>query len=471
VELSEYAKYDAVGLRGLIASGEVGAAEVEAAARAALALADKQVNGLALPVFEPALAHAADGPLAGVPFLIKDCGPVAEGVEFFAGSRSLRGVHARHDSDLMTRFRAAGLVTLGLATAPELGLSFSTEPLRSGPTRNPWCLDRGVGGSSGGAAALVAAGAVPLAHGNDGAGSVRIPASACGLVGLKPSRGRTPCGPDAGEVAFGMVYEFGLARTVRDAAHLLDAVAGPGVGDKYTAPPPVRRYAEEVGADPGTLRVAVTTRAWSGVAVDPEVAAAAVRAGEVLAGMGHAVVEASPDVDWDAVMRTATVEAFGCAAPFLMAPRQPDPARMEAVSRQVLADARALSALDLMAGLDAQNRVSRAVGRFFTGHDLLVTPTLGRLPAPHGTLRYDDPAHTLRGWLDELFGYGPFTAVFNISGQPAMSLPLAQSRDGLPIGVQFVAPYGREDLLFRVAARLEQAMPWKDRVPGVHVGR
>jgi len=257
---------------------------------------------------------------------------------------------------------------------------------------------------------------------------------------------------------------------VRDAAHLLDAVAGPGVGDKYTAPPPGRRYAEELGADPGRLRVAVTTQAWSGAAVDPEVAAAAVGAGRALEGMGHVVTEAGPAVDWDTVIKAGTVEAIAIAAPLLMAPRRPDPARMEAVSRRLLAEAAELSAIGLIAGLDTHNRVSRSVGAFFTGYDLLVTPTIGQLPAPHGTLRYDDPDHTMASWLRTLFDYGPFTAVFNISGQPAISLPLGQSASGLPIGVQVVAAYGREDLLFRVAAQLEQAMPWQDRTPGIFVG-
>jgi len=268
-----------------------------------------------------------------------------------------------------------------------------------------------------------------------------------------------------GEPMFGMAEQFALTRTVRDAAHLLDAVQGPGVGDKYTAPPPTRRYADEVGAEPPRLRVAVTTQAWSGAAVDSEVAAAAVRVGRVLQEMGHQVTEASPAVDWDATIHSARTEIAAVAAPFLMAPRPPHPAKLEAVSRQVLDEVQHLSALDLLAGLDAQNRVTRSVAAFFTSHDLLITPTLGQLPAPHGTLHYDDPHHTVTSWLETLFSYGPFTMVFNASGHPAISLPLAESSSGLPIGVQLVGPYGREDLLLRVAARLEQALPWKDRTP------
>ncbi len=470
MELYEYARYDAVGLRDLIRAREVTAAEVEEAARRALAEVDRELNALALPLFEPALDHAHDGPFAGVPYLIKDSGPMAEGVPFSLGCRGIPNIPAHHDSDLMTRVRASGLVTLGLTTVPEMVISFATESLKYGPTRNPWDLGRGVGGSSGGAAALVAAGAVPLAHGNDGAGSIRVPASCCGLVGLKPSRGRTPCGPDTGEMAFGMSQEFGLTRTVRDAAHHLDALHGPGVGDKYTAPPPGRPYADELGAGTGVLRVAVTTKAWSGAAVDPSVAEAAVRTGRVLEEMGHSVAEDGPAIDWDSVTHATRVELAGVFGPLLLAPRQPDPATMEAVSRRVIDHVKSLSALDLLAGFGAQNQVTRSVGAFFTGYDLLVTPTLGRLPAPHGTLRYDDPGHTVESWLTSLFDYGPFTAVFNVSGHPAISLPLGHGEGGLPIGVQLVAPYGREDLLFRVAARLEEALPWKDRVPGIFAG-
>jgi amidase len=470
VRVPEYAQHDAVGLRDLIRKGAVAAEEVQLVARQALEAANADLNALAMPLFSIALQHAADGPLSGVPFLIKDV-PMARGVPFCIGSRSLEGLVAEHDSDLMLRFRAAGLVTLGVTTVPEMAISFSTESVKHGPTRNPWDLDRGVGGSSGGAGALVAAGAVPIAHGNDGAGSLRIPASCCGLVGLKPSRGRTPCGPDTGEAGFGTSYEFGLTRTVRDAAHLLDATHGPAVGDKYTAPPPGGRYADELHRTPEPLRVACTTRAWSGVSVNSEVAEAVNRTARTLEAMGHEVCDASPSIDWEAVMHSSVAGMIAIAAPYLMAPRPPQATKLEAVSRQILDEAKELSALDLVSALGAQNRVTRSVGGFFTAYDLLVTPTLGQLPALHGMLQYDNPAHTTKSWLESLFAYGPFTVVFNISGQPAISLPLAQSQSGLPIGVQIVAPYGREDLLFQIAAQLEQAMPWKDRTPAWFGGR
>ncbi|WP_246239552.1 amidase family protein, partial [Acrocarpospora corrugata] len=217
-------------------------------------------------------------------------------------------------------------------------------------------------------------------------------------------------------------------------------------------------------------RIAVTTEPWSGVGVDGEVAAATIQAAGTLERLGHTVTTSRPELDWEDVLASTVMEGVAIGSLMLRAPRQPDPAALEAVSRELLRVAGEYTALDMMAGFDAQNRVTRSVAGFFTGHDLLVTPTLGQLPAPHGTLRYDDPGHTLRSWLDSLFEYGPFTMVFNVSGHPAISLPLGHSQSGLPIGVQLIAGYGREDLLFQVAAQLEQATPWKQRTPGFFVG-
>ncbi|HYI33635.1 MAG TPA: amidase family protein [Glaciibacter sp.] len=467
MEVHEYAARDAVGLRALIASGEVTAAEVEGVAREAIEFVNSDLNALAQPLFDWALDHDADGPVGGVPFLIKDSGPFARGVSFALGSRAIRGAVATVDHDLMTRFRAAGLATLGQTTAPEFGLSFATESIRHGVTRNPWDLERGVGGSSGGSAALVAASAVPIAHGNDGGGSVRVPASCCGVVGVKPSRGRTPSGPLVGEAGFGHITEFALTRTVRDAATLLDAVSAPVIGEKFSAPAPVRPYVRELTASPLPLRIAVTTDAWSGVAVDPQVTAVTVSAGQMLEWIGHRVTEASPVLDAEAIVEAAMLPAYSTGGAILRVPRRPEAAQLEAVSRAVLAETEASTALDVLIALDFQHLVTRSVGGFFTEYDLLVTPTLGQLPAPHGTLDYNNPAYSVRSWLARIFEYGPFTAPFNISGNPAVSLPLGQSREGLPIGVQLVAAHGREDLLIAVAAQLEQAMPWADRQPSI----
>jgi len=470
MEIHEYARYDALGLSELIATGKVTAAEVEEAARRALEAANARLNALTMPVFSPALRHAEQGPFAGVPFLIKDSCPMAEGVPFSIGTRAIPPhITAEHDTEMMRRFRAAGLVTLGQTTAPEMAISFATESARYGITRNPWDLDRGVGGSSGGSAALVAAGAVPVAHGSDGAGSIRIPASACGLVGLKPTRGRTPAGPGADEHGFGMSYDFALTRTVRDTAHLLDAVAGPGTGDKYEVQRPARPYASELGAEPERLRVALSIRSWSGGTVDPEVAEATSAAARLLEEMGHDVGEAGPEVTPEEIVEGSRHQLAAVAAPFLMAPVDVPRQMFAAVAWKVVEEARRLSAMELLAGFARQNALTRKVGAFFTRYDLLVTPTLAWLPAPHGTFDFDDPEQTTTGWLETIFQYGPFTMLFNVSGQPAISLPLGQSRAGLPIGVQLVAPYGREDLLLRLAARFEEAMPWRDRTPPHHV--
>jgi amidase len=473
MELHEYASHDATGLRELIVTGQVTPQEVEDVARRALTAAHADLHALTGPLHEPAGTHDPDGPFGGVPFLIKDSGPFARGAVFRLGSRAIRGAVADTDHELMARFRAAGLVTLGQTTAPEFGLSFATEPVLHGPTRNPWAPGRGVGGSSGGAAALVAAGAVPMAHANDGAGSIRVPAAACGLVGLKPSRGRTPSGPATGEVAFGQTYEFALTRTVRDTAGLLDAVSAPNHGEKHQAPPPVRPFARETTVHPGRLRVALSVRPWSGVPVDPEVVAATETVGALLEWLGHPVETARPEFDAEDVVESLMLSGIAAGLAVLRGGRgrRPDPSLLEAVSRAFIREAEATTAMDVLTMLDAQHRVARPIGLFFAHrYDVLVTPTLGQLPAPHGTLDYDNPAHDARGWLRTIFAYGPFTAPFNASGTPAISLPLGQSRAGLPIGVQLAAGYGREDLLLRLAAQLEEAAPWRDRQPSLFVG-
>lgn len=452
----------------------MGPDEVEAVAGECLAKADADLNALTRPLFEPGLAHDPAGPLAGVPFVVKDSGPVARGVPFSLGSRALHGAAGAADQDVMARFRAAGLVALGQSTAPEMGLSFATESLAYGITRNPWDPGRGVGGSSGGSAALVAAGAVPFAHGNDGGGSIRVPASACGVVGLKPSRGRVPCGPLVGEAAFGLVCEFGLTRTVRDAALLLDLVGAPPVGEKHVAPPPPRgTHLDALNGDPGRLRIAVSTRPWAPTEVDAQVAEAALDVGRVLEWIGHEVAEGAPEVDGEDVVEASVLAAVSTVAALSAGPRPVDPALMEAVPARIVTEVRGYGALDLMACVQAQHRVTQPVGRFFQGHDLLVTPALAGLPAPHGTL---DPGAehwgsrlSVRSWLRRIYAHGPFTAPFNVAGNPAVSLPLAQSREGLPIGVQLVAAYGREDLLLAVAAQLEEAAPWRDRRPPLAV--
>ena len=286
---------------------------------------------------------------------------------------------------------------------------------------------------------------MPIAHGNDGAGSIRVPASCCGLVGLKPTRGRIPSSWN-GPSPFGLTVEGVLTRSLRDTARFFD----------------VMQTSASSAAEPERLRVAWTARAWSGVRVNAEVAAVAERTARVLDQLGHDVAEASPAVDWPAVLDVMHAGLVAAARPWLT-PRRPPEDRLEAVTRQILREAEQASAMDLVAAFEAQHRLTQDVGGFFADYDLLITPTLGQLPAPHGTLRYDDPVQEVTEWHHQLFDYGPFTAVFNITGQPAISLPLAHSHGGLPIGVQLVARHGAEDTLLRTAARLEAALPWQHR--------
>ena len=439
MEVGEYSAVDAVGLIELLATGEVSVAEVESAARRAIGQVNPDLNAITGPVFENALHSDPEGRLAGVPFAIKDSGPFARGVPFTLGSRGIRGAVAQADTALMARFREAGLVTIAQTTQPELGLSFSTESVAYGQTRNPWALDRSAGGSSGGAAALVAAGALPLAHASDAAGSIRVPASHCGLVGLKPTSAT-------------LTAELGLSRTVRDTAALFSAVTGVAIDERR---------------DPGSLRVGVTTVAWSGVDVDARVAAVATSMGKELEWIGHRVAAASPKLSASDVVTAQMAAAWQAGRAMLAAPVQPDRSLLEGVSRTLLDEALLLSEMDVAEASAARARVNRAVDSYFESHDLLVTPTFGQLPLRHGVLDYNNPDYSVREWIERFLEFGPFTAPFNVSGHPAISLPLGESAEGLPIGVQLVAAHGGEQLLVRVAAQLEQSSPWKNREPSV----
>ncbi len=460
MNLSDYIEYDAIGLAQLISSGQVSAHEVQQVARQATLAVNPALNALVGELFDKPLPYAASGPFAGVPFAMKDLVLHAQGVPTRLGSRLTgQGVAFPYDTDLMTRFRQAGLATLGRTSCPEFGFNASTEPLSNGPTVNPWDTSRSSGGSSGGSAALVAARALPVAHANDGAGSIRIPAAWCGLVGLKPTRGRTPVSPDYDELVSGLAIEFAVTRTVRDAAALLDAVNGPGIGDKYEIASPARPYTEEVGTPPGQLRIALTSRAWSGVAVEQEHVQAVESVGRELLSLGHRVEEASPPLDWEAFVASQlplwTTSLAGSAVGLAA----------------VLGIELGPEVLDLFAAQRTGNFINRAVGAFFRDYDVLVTPTVATLPPPLGYLNQNDPTLDPRGWLDKGFAVVPFTPLFNATGQPALSLPLAQSSTGLPIGIQCVARYGDEATLFRLAAQLEQALPWASRRPPVVAAR
>jgi amidase len=419
-----------------------------------------------------------EGPFRGVPILVKDLDGSLADEPLHLGNRMLRdlGNVADHDSYLFAKLRAAGCVIVGKTNTPELGLLPTTESEAYGPARNPWDVTRSPGGSSGGSAAAVAAGMVPFAHAGDGGGSIRIPASACGLFGLKPTRGRVSLGPDDGEAWAGLVARHVVTRSVRDSAAVLDAIAGRVLGDPYAAAPPNRPFLDEVGADPGSLRIGhMQTQSPAGlVDVDLECVTALRDATVVLRKVcGHTVEYAYPDAldDIELLVHFTTVlaasTAFDLRRLAATAGRALGPDDVEPFTWAQAELGRAVTAEAYIEAVEALRAWSRRVVRWWEpdggGFDLLLTPTMARPPAPLGEIRGDDPD----GALVMATPYAAFTVPFNVTGQPAMSVPLWW-KDGLPIGVQLVAAPGREDLLFRVAAQLENARPWIDRRPTVH---
>lgn len=468
MKTSEYISYDATGLAQLVREKEVTAGEL---ADCALAMVEEQnpaINAV-LETFDDVedivAAAPADAPFSGVPFLIKDLVIQAQGRSSEMGSRLAAGFVAPEDSDLMRRFNRAGLVTLGRTATPEMGYNIATETVQAGICRNPWDTSRSPGGSSGGAAAAVAAGIVPIAHANDGGGSIRIPAACCGLVGLKPTRGRVPIGPGAAEGLSGFGIEFAVTRSVRDAARLLDAVLGPGIGDPYIIPAPFSPYASVMQQAPEGLMIAVDREGCNGVPVDAEILAALDVVAQACEAMGYSVEEASPPLDADTFAQANTDLWSASIAHWVVdicaaTGRSADSSTLEQATLAVHEHGLSLSAVDLLHAEDVFNTVNRDFGRFFTGYDLLLTPTVAQLPWPVGEHASDGGSFTARSWTDFVFAPAPFTAAFNCTGQPAISLPLGRSSSGLPIGIQIVAGYGREDLLLSLAAVFEETMPW-----------
>jgi amidase len=466
---------DATAQAELVASGEVTALELAEAAIERIEALDGPINAVVLRWFEHARETASgdlpDGPFRGVPFLLKDLWASYAGQVLTNGSAALKAVMpiSSGDTTLVSRFRRSGLVTLGRTNSPELGSLPVTEPVAYGPTRNPWCLDRTPGGSSGGAAAAVAAGMVPIAHASDGGGSIRIPASCCGLVGLKTSQGRITVGPTRTESGLGV--ELCVSRTVRDTARLLDAVHGPGVGDTVIAPPPERPYTDEVGVDPGRLRIGFLDTHPRGGAIHADCVTAVQGAAELLTSLGHDVEPGFPaalaDASftqrfmsmWGAGMALG-IEAYGQA---IGRPLTEDD--VEPVNWSQAQFAARVSSTDYARSLAAVGEFRRAVQHWWTdGFDLLLTPTLAEPPVRIGE---HDPApdDPMRG-MKRAAQFVPFTPPFNATGQPAINVPLHWNAEGLPIGVQLVAAYGREDVLIRVASQLEAAAPWASRTPG-----
>jgi len=491
--LPEFGKYDGLGLAELVRAGQVSPAELVDEAIARIEATNPRLNAVIRKMYEQARetarTGAPDGPFGGVPFVIKDLLCTVAGVPTSCGTRILKDVPAPHDSEMVRRYRAAGLIILGKTNTPEFGLVPYTEPVAFGPTNNPWDLTRTAGGSSGGSAAAVAAGMVPLAAGGDGGGSIRIPASCCGVFGLKPTRGRTPTGPDAGENWRGYVQEHVLTRSVRDSAAVLDAVAGPEVGAPYWAPPQRRPYLEEVTIEPGRLRIAFSSRPLLGHNVDAECEQGMQATARLLEGLGHDLVEAAPTLDREAfsiaflmMIAAETRDAIMQAAK--LAGRKTSLADFEIGTRALAMLGQAFSAGEYAGALNYLQASSRGIAHFFEEYDVLLTPTLARPPVPTGSLQptaaerrqVEIMSRLNAGWLmkalgiikplaDKTFEFMPYTPVFNVTGQPAMSVPLHWTAGGLPVGMHFVGRFGDEATLFRLAGQLERAQPWVERTP------
>ena len=471
-DFTEFESYDGLGLAELVRTKAVTADELLDAAIERAGRINPSVNAIVTKMYDHARSAIAtglpEGDFTGVPFLLKDLRAFVAGVPSSYGSRFFAGFVPDHNSEIVNRYLRAGLVIFGRTNTPELGSSVSTEPQLHGPTRNPWNLDLIAGGSSGGAAAAVASRLAPMAHGSDGGGSIRIPAACCGVFGLKPTRGRNPMGPDYGESWSGLSAEHVLTRSVRDSAAMLDATSGPDIGDPYWAPPQPESYLAAVGEPPGRLRIAVSTEAASNAAIDPDCVSATEAAARVCAELGHDVVEAVPEYDSAGVGEPYRV----IVASNVMASiqdrstalgREPGPDDLETVIAILARLGLTHTAADYARALQKLHRESRSVARFYQQYDMFLTPTLATPPPPLGS--FNTMTDDVDAYLSGLFAFIPFTALSNITGQPAMSVPLSWNDDGIPIGVHFSAGFGQEAALFRLAGQLEKAEPWGHRIP------
>ena len=469
--MDDYSTYDALGLADLVATRQASPAELLDAAIAATEATNPALNFIAQSLYDRARAAAAGsftGPFAGVPFLVKDLHMHIAGERSGEGSRLWDGYRPDYTSTLVERFEGAGFNIFGKTTTPELGLTVTTESKATGLTRNPWNLGRSAGGSSGGAAAAVAAGAVPVAHASDGGGSIRCPAAACGLFGMKPSRGRTPVGPRATEGWLGLTINHCVSRSVRDSAAVLDAIHGPELGARYSAPTPERSFLSEVGRDPGRLRVALMLDAPTGVPIDSQVTAATRDAARLLESLGHHVEEASPVLDAWALTNAMTATIGACTA-LDIATRLKQLGWSEAgddietVPQMWVHIGNRTTALELARANASFQTAAIAMAEFLTRYDVVLSPVFAQPVIELGKIDLSPP--DMAAWTANITGYSPFTALANQTGQPAMSLPLGTDADGLPIGVMMMGRYGEEGLLYRLAAQVEAAAPWGHRRP------
>lgn len=463
--------HDSLGLAELVRMRKVSASELLEAAIARAEALNPQLNFMAQKHYDYArkaiAAGLPQGPFSGVPWLLKDLNTYIAGEVTENGSRLYKGQRASVTSELVRRIERAGFVIFGKTTTPEFGLTGTTESVLMGPTRNPWNRERIAGGSSGGAAAAVAAGVIPAAHATDGGGSIRIPASACGLFGLKPSRGRVPMGPLRTEGWGGMSVHHAVSRTVRDSAAILDATHGVEPGSRYSAPTPERPYLQEVGRDPGKLRIALMLSPYSGAPVDPQVVEATKAAARLLEGLGHHVEEAAPKID----MATIGASSFALLASSVAADCvdrakalgiELGPDVLERTTLDFVAMGKSYTGMDYARGNNAYQAAAVTIAQFMERWDVILSPTLSAPPLPLGRIGLDT-GRSMMDWGREVGTFTAFTGIYNGTGQPSMSLPLAMSQDGLPIGVMATGRFGEEGLLFRLAGQVEKAAPWNGR--------
>lgn len=472
----ELAGLDATAQAELVRHNSVSSRELVEAVIEQIEQVNPQINAVITKMYDQALEAArseiSEGTFSGVPFLLKDLQAAYEGVRMTSGSNYLRDFIPNGDSELVKRYKRAGLIIVGKTNTPEFGILPTTEPKLFGATRNPWDTGRATGGSSGGSAAAVAAGIVPMAHANDGGGSIRIPASCCGVFGLKPTRARNPLGPHFGDLFSGLICEHAVTRSVRDSAALLDATAGYDLGDPYVAPQPARPFAQEVGADPGKLRIAFTTVAITGVPVHTDCIAAVYDAATLCEQLGHEVTEAAPQLNGEMILNAfMTIWAAGNAwmgdsLSFAIG-RKPAQEDVEPGTWALMEMGRRRTASEYLLAIQTLQIFSRRVAQFMQSYDVILTPTLAEPPLLLGS--FDSTPEDPMAGMRRAGLFAPFTPICNATGQPAMSVPLYWNADELPIGAHFIGRFGDEATLFRLASQLEAARPWANRRPPVSV--
>jgi amidase len=469
---AEYSNYDGLGLAELIAKKKISTLELLNSVHERVDALNPKLNALCHLFFDKAEAQINEGlgpgPFHGVPFVLKDLNQYLAGTITSAGSRIFKNSVAEFDNTLVQRYKQAGLVIFGKTNSPELGLSTTTESVAFGQTHNPWNLERTTGGSSGGAGAVVASRIVPMAHGSDGGGSIRIPASCCGVFGFKPTRARVPLGPNQFESWNGCTQHHALTISVRDSAALLDTCVGAELGSPYFSPPPIRPFLNEVSADPGRLRIALVTATPGGTPVDPECKQAALNAAKLCEGLGHSVEETALDFSaargaFFAILLVSLARVLDDAATILGRPVTDQD--VEPVTWATMQAGLKVASVTYSRAIATLHQIGLAMAKFQRNYDVILSPTLAKPPVALGLLSLSQDVPT---WSKEVLEFSPYTALYNITGQPSMSVPLHWAPDGLPVGVMFSGRFGEDATLFRLAAQLEKAQPWDKRKPQLY---